>query len=49
WFLFEEDIKNYQKQIKHYRLMNNLQENIDLKRRYRLKVYPSGTISLRKI
>ncbi len=48
WFLFEEEIKQYKKQIRHYTLMAKLHKNIDLKCSYYLKVYPSGTLSLRK-
>ncbi|MBL7107878.1 MAG: zinc dependent phospholipase C family protein [Candidatus Cloacimonetes bacterium] len=49
WFLFEEDVKQYKKQIRHYKLMNKLHKNIDLKSNYYLKIYPSGTLSLRKV
>ncbi|MEA3475253.1 MAG: zinc dependent phospholipase C family protein [Candidatus Cloacimonadota bacterium] len=48
WFLFEEEIRQYKKQIRHCTLMAKLHKNIDLKCSYYLKVYPSGTLSLRK-
>ena len=49
WFLFEEEIKQYKKQVRHYNLMNKLHKKIDLKCNYYLKIYQSGTLSLRKV
>ena len=46
WFIFEESIKKYKKQIAYYKLLNQLQEEIDLNKRYYIKIYRNGKICL---
>lgn len=47
WFLFEDRLNVYKKLLKNIRILQYIQNNIDFDRSNRLKVYPSGTMSIR--
>ncbi len=48
WFIFELDLKVYKKQLKNIYLMQQLDKAIERDGIYRLKVYDSGTMSIRR-
>jgi len=47
WFLFEDELMIYKKLLKNIKLLQLLQNNIDFDKAYYLKVYLSGTMSIR--
>ena len=48
WFSFESDLKVYKRQLKNIYMLQELDRNIDLDCAYNLKLYSSGTMSIRR-
>jgi hypothetical protein len=48
WFPFESHLKVYKKQLKNIYLMQELNKAVDLDGSYYLKIYNSGTMSIRR-
>ena len=48
WFLFEDKVNNYKSQIQYLLLHQKINSHLSPENKYSLKVYPSGTVSIRK-
>lgn len=47
WFLFEESVAKYKKILKNVKILQHVQNNIDFDKSYSMKIYNSGTMSVR--
>ena len=49
WFLFEESMRKYKKQIVYDKLLNKLQKKVDHNKKYKLEIYHDGNICLKRM